>query len=82
MIMQQKFVQMIQTQESLILKGISDFVFFFFGSRNINISPSVTAAYARFILKNIRNTLEKSILSHPDADLLTKEDPIVDMDLF
>jgi hypothetical protein len=71
--MQKKFIYMIENQEILVLKWISDFVFFFFESRNIIISLSTTESYAHFILKNIHTTLQKSLLSHPDKDIINEE---------
>ena len=81
LIMQKKFFTMIEQAESTILSGITTFVLFFFQSRNITISPSTTESYARFILKNIRSTLQKSILRHPDIDMASDK-PLDDMILF
>ncbi len=81
LIMQKKFFTMIEQLESTILSGIAEFVLFFFQSRNIIISRSTTEAYSRFILKNIRSTLQKSILSHPDSDMVVDES-LIDMNLF
>ncbi len=69
-LMQKKFISMIENQEWVILKWITNFVFFFFGSRNIIISVSTTESYARFILKNIYSTLQESIKSHPDKEII------------
>lgn len=74
LIMQKKFLTLIDESESVILSGITDFVYFFFQSRNIVISLATTEAYARFILKNIRGNLEKALQNNPDRDLLQKED--------
>ena len=79
--MQKKFFTMIEESESTILSGITEFVLFFFQSRNIIISRSTTEAYSRFILKNIRSTLQKSIFAHPDADIAADK-PLDDMNLF
>lgn len=79
--MQKKFIYMIENQETIILKWITDFVFFFFESRNIIISLSTTESYSRFILKNIHTTLQKSLLSHPDRDI-TNEENVSDSSLF
>ena len=81
LIMQKKFFTMIEESESTILSGITEFVLFFFQSRNIIISRSTTEAYSRFILKNIRSTLQKSIFAHPDADIAADK-PLDDMNLF
>ena len=81
LIMQKKFFIMIEQVESTILSGITTVVLFFFQSRNITISPSTTESYARFILKNIRSTLQKSILRHPDIDMASDK-PLDDMILF
>ena len=72
-IMQKKFLTMIDESEWVILAGITDFVYFFFQTRTIIISVSTTESYARFILKNIRENLEKSVLRNPDNDILDKE---------
>lgn len=72
---------MIENQEAIILRGITDFVFFFFESRNIVISLATTESYARFILKNIYTTLQKSILEHPDRDIIN-ENVVSDSALF
>lgn len=74
LMMQKKFLAMIDTQEIVILKWITDFVFFFFESRNIIISLSTTESYARFILKNIHTTLQKSLLNHPDKEIINEND--------
>ena len=71
-IMQKKFLTMIDESEWVILAGITDFVYFFFQTRNIIISVSTTESYARFILKNIRENLEKSVQKNPDNDILDK----------
>jgi hypothetical protein len=81
-IMQKKFVSQIDSQEDMILSSITDIVSFFFHSRNIIISSSTTESYARFILKNIRATLQKSIISHPDSDIVTIDESLIDMNLF
>lgn len=80
-VMQQKFISMIENQEAVVLKWIADFVFFFFESRNIIISLSTTESYARFILKNIHTTLQKSLSNHPDRDIITEE-KITESNLF
>ncbi|NRH20581.1 hypothetical protein HOO68_00870 [Candidatus Gracilibacteria bacterium] len=80
-IMQKKFLSMISNSEIIILGGITDFVYFFFQSRNIIISISTTESYARFILKNIQENLQKSLSQHPDIDILNRED-ITDSVLF
>lgn len=72
LIMQKKFLTLIDDSEWVILSGITDFVYFFFQSRNIVISLATTESYARFILKNIRGNLEKSLTNHPDIDLIQK----------
>lgn len=69
-LMQKKFISMIENQELVILKWITNFVFFFFESRNIIISLSTTESYARFILKNIYSTLQESIKNHPDKEII------------
>jgi hypothetical protein len=79
--MQKKFFTMIEQSESTILSGITEFVLFFFQSRNIVISRSTTESYSRFILKNIRSTLQKSIFAHPDSDMAVDES-LIDMNLF
>ena len=81
-IMQKKFMSLIDSHETLILASVTDIVSFFFHSRNIVIVPSTTESYARFILKNIRATLQKSILSHPDSDIITVDESMIDMNLF
>ncbi len=81
LIMQRKFISMIENQESVILKGITDIVFFFFESRNIIISLSTTESYARFILKNMYITLKKSLAMHPDREIL-EEWKVSDSTLF
>ncbi len=81
LIMQKKFFTMIEQSESTILSGITEFVLFFFRSCNIIISRSTTESYSRFILKNIRSTLQKSICSHPDSDMAV-DISLVDMNLF
>ena len=53
LIMQKKFANMIQKSEKKILSWITEFVFFFFQSRNVIISRSTTEAYSHFILSNI-----------------------------
>lgn len=78
---QQKFAYVIEEKEAIILYGITEFVLFFFQSRNIVISRSTTGSYAQFILKNIRQTLQKSIDSHPDVDMLGAVS-VNEMDLF
>lgn len=80
-IMQKKFIAMIDESEKIILWGITDFVFFFFESRNIIISYATTESYARFILNNLYKTLEKSLNSHPDKDIILEQD-ITDSALF
>jgi hypothetical protein len=80
-VMQKKFSSLIDEKESVILKGITEFVLFFFQSRNIVISRSTTVSYAQFIIANIRKTLQKSIERHPDADMIWGT-PMSDMDLF
>jgi hypothetical protein len=79
--MQKKFFSMIEISETIILAGITEFVFFFFQSRNIIISRSTTEGYSRFILKNIRTTLQKSLQNHPDKDI-TQEESVSDIALF
>jgi hypothetical protein len=81
LIMQKKFATMIEQSESLILSGITEFVLFFFQSRNIVITRSVTEPYSRFILKNIRSTLQASISRNPDGDIII-DDSKIDMSLF
>lgn len=81
LIMQKKFFTMIEYSESAILSGITEFVLFFFQSRNIIISRSTTEAYSCFILKNIRTTLQKAIFAHPDSDMVADES-LIDMNLF
>ena len=73
LIMQKKFLNMIEEKEEIIISSITEFVWFFFESRNIIISKSTTASYTRFILKNFRKTLEKSLDDHPDREILQKE---------
>jgi hypothetical protein len=80
-VMQKKFISMIDNQEAIILKWITDFVFFFFESRNIVISPSTTESYARFILKNIYTTLQRSLADHPDKEIIN-ENKVSDSALF
>ncbi len=80
-IMQKKFLMMIETSERRILVAISSFVGFFFHSRNIIISPSIVESYSHFILKNIRNTLQKSLLIHPDKEI-TQLETVIDTNLF
>jgi competence protein ComGF len=79
--MQKKFSLLIEEKELIILQSITEFVLFFFQSRNIIISRSTTGSYAQFILKNIRQTLQKSIDTHPDADMI-RQVPVTEMDLF
>ena len=81
LIMQKKFLTMMQYSETLILKGITEFVLFFFQSRNIIISRSTTDSYSRFILANIRKSLENSLNTHPDKDM-TQEEMVGDARLF
>ncbi len=81
LIMQKKFFTMIEKSEPIILCGITQFVLFFFESRNIIISRSTTESYSRFILTNIRTTLQKSIFNHPDSDIAIDE-TVIDMNLF
>lgn len=81
LIMQKRFFSMIENSESVILASITEFVWFFFSSRNIVISVNVTESYARFILKNIRTTLQKSLSSHPDKDIINEESAS-DIELF
>lgn len=81
LIMQKRFYSMIENSEAIILASLSDFVWFFFSSRNIIISSSVIDSYARFILKNIRITLQKSINNNPDKDIL-EEQSSSDIELF
>jgi hypothetical protein len=81
LIMQKKFATMIEQSEPLILSGITEFVLFFFQSRNIVITRSVTEPYSRFILKNIRSTLQASISRNPDGDIII-DDSKIDMSLF
>lgn len=73
LIMQKKFLNMIEEKEEIIISSITEFVWFFFESRNIIISKSTTASYTRFILKNFRKTLEKSLDDHPDREILQEE---------
>ncbi len=80
-IMQKKFFAMIDSSEDIILWAITEFVLFFFQSRNIVISRDTTTAYSKFILRNIRTNLQKSILAHPDGDMALDEIRI-DMNLF
>lgn len=80
-VMQQKFLTMIDASEKPILVAISAFVGFFFQSRNIVISLSTIDSYSRFILKNIRTTLQKSLQGHPDKDI-TQGEVIADTTLF
>ncbi len=79
--MQQKFLIMIGKSESIILSGITQFFLFFFQSRNIIIARSTTESYSRFILKNIRGTLQKSLNNHPDKDI-TQDYQVHDTALF
>ena len=72
---------MIDQTESIILSSIADFFGFFFQTRNIVISPSTIDSYARFILKNIRNTLHFSLQNHPDKDI-AMDDFVNNSDLF
>lgn len=81
LIMQKKFLTMIENSETTILSSVTEFVLFFFQTRNIVISRSTTESYARFILKNIRLTLQKSLSNHPDKDI-TQENQVGDMELF
>lgn len=81
LIMQKKFLLMIESSEAAILRAIDGFVSFFFQSRNILISSSTTEAYSWFILKNIRTTLQKSLFASPDADMVVDE-TVIDMTLF
>lgn len=81
LIMQKKFLTMIYSAEAPILGGITDFVYFFFQSRNIIISAATVESYGRFIIKNIRENLEKSLNNHPEMDIFQKEDTI-DSNLF
>jgi hypothetical protein len=80
-VMQKKFLNIIDEKEAVILNGITEFVSFFFQSRNIVISRSTTGSYAQFIITNIRKTLKKSIEKHPDADM-TEDTSVSEMDLF
>lgn len=80
-IMQKKFIAMIDESEKIILWGLTDFLFFFFESRNIIISYTTTESYARFILKNLYKTLETSLSVHPDKDIILEQD-ITDSALF
>ncbi len=73
LIMQKKFLSMIEEKEELIIASITEFVWFFFQSRNIIISKSTTESYTRFILKNFRKTLEKSLENNPDREILQDE---------
>jgi hypothetical protein len=81
LIMQKKFFTMMNQDEAPILDGIVEFLLFFFQSRNIVISRSTTESYGRFILANIKKTLQKSIFTNPDADMVVDES-VVDMNLF
>jgi hypothetical protein len=81
LVMQKKFLSMIDEQEVIILKWITDFVFFFFQSRNIIISLSTTESYARFILKSIYTTLQRSLSDHPDKEIIN-ENEVSDSALF
>ncbi len=81
LLMQKRFISMIDKSESIILSSIADFFTFFFQTRNIIISAPTTDSYARFILKNIRNTLYISLQNHPDKDI-TIDDSVNDSDLF
>jgi hypothetical protein len=81
LIMQKKFFTMIDQSENSILAGITEFVLFFFQSRNIVISRSTTEGYSKFILTNIKKTLQKSIFMSPDADMVLDE-TVIDMNLF
>jgi hypothetical protein len=80
-VMQKKFSSLLDEKESIILQGITEFVLFFFQSRNIVISRSTTVSYAQFIITNIRKTLQKSIAKHPDADMIV-DTSVSEMDLF
>lgn len=80
-IMQKKFIAMIDESEKIILWWLTDFLFFFFESRNIIISYTTTESYARFILKNLYKTLEKSVSAHPDKDIILEQD-LTDSALF
>ncbi len=73
--MQKKFLSMIEEKEEIIIASITEFVWFFFQSRNIIISKSTTESYTRFILKNFRKTLEKFLDDHPDKEILQEEKP-------
>lgn len=81
LIMQKKFFMMIQNSERVILSWITEFVFFFFQSRNIVISRSTTEAYSLFILNNISKTLENSVSIHPDKEI-TQEEQVANTTLF
>jgi hypothetical protein len=80
-VMQKKFLTMIDDSEKRILVAISGFVGFFFQSRNIVISLSTIESYSQFILKNIRTTLQKSLQYHPDRDI-TQGEIVADTTLF
>ncbi len=73
LIMQKKFLNMIMENEGIIIASITEFVWFFFESRNVVISKSTTESYTRFILNNFRKTLEKSLDEHPDREILQEE---------
>lgn len=73
LIMQKKFLNMIIEKEDIIITSITEFVWFFFGSRNVIISKSTTESYTRFILNNFRKTLENSLDKHPDREILQEE---------
>ena len=64
---------MIMENEGIIIASITEFVWFFFESRNVVISKSTTESYTRFILNNFRKTLEKSLDEHPDREILQEE---------
>ncbi len=73
LIMQKKFLSMITEKEEVIIASITEFIWFFFESRNILITKSITESYTRFILKNFYNTLEKSLSNHPDREIIQEE---------
>lgn len=53
----------------MIEKSLSQFLYFFFASRNLDITTRVTDSYAEFILREYRKLLEKAV-SDADPDLL------------
>lgn len=75
-ILEQKLLQFIKNSDTRILleRAISQFLFFFFSSRNLEISTKVTDGYADFILREYQKILEKS-LDGADSDLMNLESP-------